>query len=79
MDPSTGSVLMIWAGNGWHGPGSLADFNFALTYCTEGKSIDDTEQERTAVRRARDEGYARVTVKNAAAACREEIRAVVGR
>jgi hypothetical protein len=54
---------------------SLADFNYAMTCCTGGKSIEDTimklmEVSENAQQRAArgDEGYARITVENAAAA-----------
>jgi hypothetical protein len=54
---------------------SLADFNFAMTCCTGGKSVEDTVaklmevSENAQARAARgDEGYARITVENAAAA-----------
>jgi hypothetical protein len=54
---------------------SLADFNWAMTCCTGGKSIEDTiaklmEVSANAQERAArgDEGYARITVQNAAAA-----------
>jgi hypothetical protein len=54
---------------------SLADFNYAMTCCTGGKNIEDTiiklmEVSENAQQRAArgDEGYARITVENAAAA-----------
>jgi hypothetical protein len=54
---------------------SLADFNYAMVCCTGGKSIEDTitklmEVSENAQQRAArgDEGYARITVENAAAA-----------
>jgi hypothetical protein len=54
---------------------SLADFNWAMTSCTGGKSIEDTvakllEVSENAQQRAArgDEGYVRITVENAAAA-----------
>jgi hypothetical protein len=54
---------------------SLADFNYAMTCCTGGKSIEDTiiklmeVSENARARAARgDEGYSRITVENAASA-----------